>query len=118
MNDEELNGILARSDQETVIFRDIDIQRERKALEDWRATGNRGKPPQPLMQFEELPECYQMDEPFESKDGDELAEGRGQRKRNAVNYTDGLDDEQWAMVSVLFVFWVFSLHRLLCAMTM
>ena len=48
----------------------MDIQRERDALEAWRAAGHRGKPPQNLMQFDELPECYQNDEPFEVKEVD------------------------------------------------
>jgi ATP-dependent helicase STH1/SNF2 len=49
------------------------------------------------MQLEELPECYQTDEPFEPKEIDDAIEGRGQRRRNVVNYNDGLSDEQWAM---------------------
>jgi len=49
------------------------------------------------MQFDELPECYQNDEPFEVKEVDESMEGRGQRRRNVVSYNDGLSDEQWAI---------------------
>jgi ATP-dependent helicase STH1/SNF2 len=101
MNDEELNVMIARTDDEINIFRDIDIKRERDALDVWRAAGNRGRPPPPLMQFEELPECYQTDEPFDVKEVDESLEGRGQRRRNVVSYNDGLSDEQWAMASVL-----------------
>lgn len=103
MNDEEINEIIARSDEEVNTFREMDIRREREALEAWRAAGNRGKPPPPLIQLEELPECYRSDEPFASTvDIDEI-EGRGARKRTVVNYNDGLSDDQWAMVSaVLF----------------
>lgn len=97
MNDDELNEMLARNDDEVVAFRAMDLAREREALENWRAAGHRGKPPLPLMQHEELPECYQSDEPFEVKEMDEVLEGRGQRRRNVVNYNDGLSDEQWAM---------------------
>ncbi|KAG1825464.1 SNF2 family N-terminal domain-containing protein [Suillus subaureus] len=97
MNDDELNEMLARNDEEVEIFRLMDLQRERDALDAWRAVGNRGKPPLPLMQLEELPECYQTDEPFEPKEIDDAIEGRGQRRRNVVNYNDGLSDEQWAM---------------------
>ncbi|KAJ3860637.1 SNF2-family ATP dependent chromatin remodeling factor snf21 [Lentinula novae-zelandiae] len=97
MNDDELNALISRSDEEAEIFREMDIKRERDAMENWRAMGNRGKPPQPLVQLEELPECYQTDEPFDSKDAEELVEGRGQRKRNVVSYNDGLDDDTWAM---------------------
>ncbi|KAJ3768128.1 SNF2-family ATP dependent chromatin remodeling factor snf21 [Lentinula raphanica] len=97
MNDEELNALISRSDEEAEVFRKMDIQRERDILERWRNANNRGKPPQPLIQLEELPECYQTDEPFDSKDAEELIEGRGQRKRNVVSYNDGLDDDTWAM---------------------
>lgn len=100
MNDEELNEMIARHEPEVAIFREMDLQRERDTLEAWRAAGNRGKPPQPLMQLEELPECYQNDEPFEVKEVDESMEGRGQRRRNIVSYNDGLSDDAWAMVSV------------------
>ncbi|KAG2142624.1 SNF2 family N-terminal domain-containing protein [Suillus cothurnatus] len=82
MNDDELNEMLARNDEEVEIFRSMDLQRERDALDAWRA---------------ELPECYQTDEPFEPKEIDDAIEGRGQRRRNVVNYNDGLSDEQWAM---------------------
>ncbi|KAF8168355.1 SNF2-family ATP dependent chromatin remodeling factor snf21 [Crassisporium funariophilum] len=96
MNDDELNELIARHDSETHIFREMDLQRERETLEAWRAKGNRGKPPQPLMQLEELPECYQTDEPFDIKDVEDLVEGRGQRRRNVVSYNDGLSDDAWA----------------------
>lgn len=100
MNDDELNELIARSDNEAKIFREMDIKRERDALEIWRAAGNRGKPPLPLIQLEELPECYQTDEPFDVKETEDLIEGRGQRRRNVVSYNDGLSDDAWAMVSV------------------
>jgi hypothetical protein len=100
MNDDELNEMLSRNDDEANVFRDLDIARERTALEHWRAAGNRGKPPQQLMQLEELPECYQTDEPFDVEVIVEGTEGRGQRKRNTVVYNDGLSDDQWALVSI------------------
>ena len=101
MNDEEINLMISRNDEEIAIFRDMDLQRERDAQEAWRVAGNRGKPPPPLMQLEELPECYQTDEPFEAKEVEELLEGRGQRRRNVVSYTDGLSDDVWALVGRL-----------------
>ncbi|KAJ6542741.1 SNF2 family N-terminal domain-containing protein [Mycena capillaripes] len=97
MNDEELNRNIARSEEEAELFRDMDMKRERDALENWRARGHRGKPPSNLTEFEELPECYQKDQPFEVVVIDEANEGRGQRRRKVVSYTDGLDDETWAM---------------------
>ncbi|KAG1722753.1 hypothetical protein EDB19DRAFT_1916483 [Suillus lakei] len=96
MNDDELNEI----------FHTMDLQRERDALDSWRVIGNRGKPPLPLMQLEELPECYQTDEPFEPKEIDDAIQGRGQRRRNVVNYNDGLSDEQWVVVVLQHQTWV------------
>jgi len=104
MNDDELNELIARHKSETSIFHEMDIQREKDALESWRAQGKRGRPPPPLMQLEELPECYQTDEPFDVKEVDDLVEGRGQRRRNIVSYNDGLSDDAWAMVCFLIFF--------------
>ncbi|KAH9964520.1 SNF2 family N-terminal domain-containing protein [Russula dissimulans] len=97
MNDDEINEIIARSDEEARLFSEMDMQRERDAIANWKAAGNRGKPPPPLLALEELPECYRTDEPFEAKDDIEEAEGRGHRRRAVINYNDGLSDDQWAM---------------------
>ncbi|KAH9994378.1 P-loop containing nucleoside triphosphate hydrolase protein [Russula vinacea] len=97
MNDEEINEIIARSDEEARLFSEMDMQRERDAVANWRAAGNRGRPPPPLISLEELPDCYRTDEPFETKDDIEEAEGRGHRRRAVINYNDGLSDDQWAM---------------------
>jgi hypothetical protein len=116
MNDDELNELIARHKSEVAIFHEMDIQRDKGALESWRARGKRGNPPPPLMQFEELPECYQTDEPFDIKDVEDLVEGRGQRRRNIVSYNDGLSDDAWAMVCFSFEISFFFLtytHRLL-----
>jgi len=102
MNDDELNALISRTDEEAVIFTEMDIKRERDGLENWRAQGKRGKPLTGLIQLEELPECYQTDEPFEVREIDEMAEGRGQRRRNVVSYNDGLSDDAWAMVCFFF----------------
>jgi len=98
MNDDELNEHISRTAEETVIFRQIDLKREKDTLDNWRSMGNRGKPPLPLMQLEELPDCYRTDEPFGVAEVEDAVEGRGQRRRAVVSYTDGLDDDAWAMV--------------------
>ncbi|KIY45726.1 SNF2-family ATP dependent chromatin remodeling factor snf21 [Fistulina hepatica ATCC 64428] len=97
MTDEELNQLLARQDGEAEIYNQMDIEREREVQGNWIAAGNTGKPPPPLIQLEELPECYRTDEPFVVKEDFELVEGRGQRKRTVVSYNDGLSDDAWAM---------------------
>jgi ATP-dependent helicase STH1/SNF2 len=104
MNDDELNALIARSEEEGVLFRQLDLDRERDAEDNWRAHGHRGKHPPPLMQLEELPDCYRNDEVFEVQEMDEIAEGRGQRKRNVVSYNDGLSDDAWALVCIFFWF--------------
>lgn len=114
MNDDEINEIIARSDEETALFHEIDLQRSQEALEAWRRAGNRGKPPPPLMQLEELPDCYRTDEPFENKDDLEEIEGRGQRRKAVVNYSDGLSDDQWAMVRTNLMFYLDIYLRCIC----
>lgn len=99
MNDDEINEIIARSDEEANFYRELDVQRERDALERWKAAGNRGKPPPPLITLEELPEFYRSDKPFAYKEDSEEVQGPGHRKHTIVNYNDGLSDDQWAMVS-------------------
>jgi hypothetical protein len=101
MNDEEINEIISRSEEETALFHQMDLQRDRDLAESWKAQGHRGKPPPLLMGLEELPECYRNDALFEIKEEDEGPEGRGARRRTVVSYNDGLSDEQWAMVSTL-----------------
>ena len=86
MNDDEINEIISRSEEESVIFHEIDMQREREALENWRRAGNRGKPPPPLMQLEELPECYRTDEPFGNEN--ELDELEGPDHESGVVFQE------------------------------
>ncbi|KAH8822409.1 SNF2-family ATP dependent chromatin remodeling factor snf21 [Flagelloscypha sp. PMI_526] len=75
-----------------------ELLREQNAAQRWYAAGNSGPPPAPLIQLDELPECYRSDEPFGNLNDpvDVEIEGRGQRKRTTVSYTDGLDDDEWA----------------------
>ncbi len=102
MNDDEINEIIARSEDEVRIFREMDVERERSAEERWRAAGNRGPRPAPLMTLEELPAYWQTDEVYDAnREDDGLIEGRGARKRQVVNYSDGLTDEQFALVRTI-----------------
>ena len=76
----------------------MDIQREKDAFESWHAQGKRGNPPPPLMQLEELPKCYQTNEPFDIKEVEDPVEDCRQHCRNIVSYNNGLSDDTWAMV--------------------
>jgi ATP-dependent helicase STH1/SNF2 len=75
MNDNELNVLIARSEEEGMLFRQLDIDRERDAEDNWRAHGPRGKHPAALMQLEKLPDCGKNDEVFEVQEMDDIAEG-------------------------------------------
>ncbi len=112
MNDDEINLLIARSDEEERLFAEMDMQRERDGAANWKAAGNRGKPPPPLISLEELPDCYRTEEPFDVKDELEEAEGRGHRRRAVINYNDGLSDDQWAMVGTSLLSVAFSLTNI------
>lgn len=97
LDDDEINELLARGDHELEIFTQMDKERVVNQTAQWKAEGNKGPLPPPLMQESELPPFYRRDI------GDELAvqaaneeeQGRGRRAKADVRYTDGLTDEQW-----------------------
>ena len=94
LNDDELNALLARSEDEVARFQEID--RERKADEEaeWHALGHSGAPPDRLMQESELPEMYQRD--FDADVIDDAQEEQPlTRRRNVVHYDDGLTEDQF-----------------------
>ncbi len=91
MDDEELNMILARSDEELQIFKEMDEARA-KDMTYGTAPGSKRVPR--LMAENELPEIYLSDgNPI--SDEPEIIQGRGQRERTRVKYDDGLTEEQW-----------------------
>lgn len=102
MEDDEINEIVARTEEEAEIFRKMDIERAMQEEHEWRAAGNIGPPPERVMQISELPEVYQRDEPLILEEEIEGPSGRGARVRNAVRYTDGLTDDQWAEVRTVY----------------
>ncbi|KAF5120615.1 hypothetical protein DV495_004511 [Geotrichum candidum] len=93
MDDEELNEILARSNEEAILFNEMD--KERYELE--------GPERERLITLPELPAEYQrdIDEIQEEIANKKLKEvetlGRGTRRGNGgrVYYDDGLTEEQW-----------------------
>jgi ATP-dependent helicase STH1/SNF2 len=94
MDDDELNEILARNDDELKLFKQIDKERDREA------PYGKGKKLPRLIGEDELPEIYQEKAEFlrKAKQQEELFLGRGARDRGEVVYTDGLTDEQWVQV--------------------
>ncbi|KAI7865257.1 SNF2 family N-terminal domain-containing protein [Spinellus fusiger] len=96
MDDEELNDMLKRSDQELVIFKKIDAERTRAETDLHRKMGGRGKKPERLIQEDELPDIYNQEEELMREDINGLLEyGRGQRVKESIRYDDGLTEEQW-----------------------
>jgi ATP-dependent helicase STH1/SNF2 len=91
MDDEDLNMILARSDNELQVFREMDEQRA-KDMTYGNAPGSKRVPR--LMAESELPEIYMSDGNPISDEPEEI-KGRGQRERTRVKYDDGLTEEQW-----------------------
>lgn len=97
LDDDELNELLARGDNELEIFTAMDNERKERKLADWRASGSRGELPPPLMQESELPPFYRRDIGQEMAEelANEEEQGRGRRNKGEVRYTDGLTDDQF-----------------------
>jgi len=88
--DEELNEMLARSDEDLRIFAQIDKERRERQAAAWRASGRKGEPPR-LMSMDEIPKEWlekaiprevRMQMEFESH-------GRGQRKQSVRGSNPG-----------------------------
>ncbi|KAJ2637778.1 ATP-dependent DNA helicase Snf21, partial [Coemansia sp. RSA 1694] len=96
-SDEELNDMLARSDEERVIFARMDKERVAQELQEWRSAGHTGSAPERLMTESELPEEYLRDyDPVEERrQVEEEATREKSRKTKRVYYDDGLSEEQW-----------------------
>ncbi|RQM07216.1 hypothetical protein DH86_00000907 [Scytalidium sp. 3C] len=91
MDDEDLNLILARNDDELTTFKTIDLERSKDPIYG-SAPGTKHIPR--LMAENELPEIYMSDANPISDEPEQLA-GRGARERTRVRYDDGLTEEQW-----------------------
>ncbi|KAJ9154819.1 Chromatin structure-remodeling complex subunit snf21 [Pleurostoma richardsiae] len=93
MDDEELNMILARNEDEITVFRKIDDERSRDPLYG-TCPGSKRIPR--LMGENELPDIY-LSEGNPVEEESEVILGRGARERTRVRYDDGLTEEQWLM---------------------
>ena len=88
MDDDDLNGLMARSEEELVLFQKIDQERARTD-----PYGPGRKLPR-LMAEEELPDLYLQEDNPVTEEVEEFA-GRGARVRTVAKYDDGLSEEQW-----------------------
>jgi ATP-dependent helicase STH1/SNF2 len=91
MDDDDLNMILARSDEELEIFKQLDEERDRQIP--YGSAAGKNRIPR-LMAENELPEIY-LSEGNPISDEPEQIQGRGARERTRVKYDDGLTEEQW-----------------------
>lgn len=91
LDDDELNEILARTDEERVLFAEID--RERNLTSDY----GKGRQFDRLFDEHELPEEYQEEYLKQAIEPEPVVEnyGRGARERKVTHYDDGLTEEQW-----------------------
>lgn len=89
-DDDDLNEVLARSEDELTLFRAID--RERMTTQEY---GPGHEHPR-LMSEEELPEIYLAEDNVTTEPSIEVF-GRGARERKVTRYDDGLTEEQWLM---------------------
>ncbi|KAJ9217979.1 hypothetical protein DTO166G4_370 [Paecilomyces variotii] len=92
MDDDDLNEIMARSEDELALFQRIDQERLKNDQY------GPGRPLPRLMGESELPDIYLTEEApvTDEVPVDELA-GRGARERKVTKYDDGLTEEQWLM---------------------
>jgi ATP-dependent helicase STH1/SNF2 len=88
MEDDDLNDIMARSEEELMLFQKMDQDRMR---EDEYGPG---RPLGRLMGESELPDIYLSEENPVAEEVEEYA-GRGARVKTQIKYDDGLTEEQW-----------------------
>jgi ATP-dependent helicase STH1/SNF2 len=91
MDDDDLNDIMARSEDEIGIFQEMDRQR---IANDQYGPGHRYPR---LMCEAELPEIYMQEDNPVTEEVEIEVTGRGARERKVTKYDDGLTEEQWLM---------------------
>ncbi|KAJ5609310.1 hypothetical protein N7528_009877 [Penicillium herquei] len=89
MDDDDLNEIMARSEEEIKIFQEMDKER---ALNSQYGPGK--KLPR-LMCDQELPDIYLQEDNPVTEDADPEVYGRGARERKVTRYDDGLSEQQF-----------------------
>ncbi|TGZ81146.1 hypothetical protein EX30DRAFT_319573 [Ascodesmis nigricans] len=89
LDDDELNEICSRNDQELILFKKMDEERNRDPL-----YGSFGNLPR-LMSEAELPDVYLQEHVAPSNEPTGPV-GRGARERKIISYDDGLTEEQWS----------------------
>lgn len=88
MEDDDLNDIMARSEDELLLFQKMD--QDRLKNDEYGP----GRPLGRLMGESELPDIYLSEENPVQEEVEEIA-GRGARVKTQIRYDDGLTEEQW-----------------------
>lgn len=88
-DDEVINQMLARSEDEFNKFQEMDIARRREDAE----LGPNRKPR--LMEERELPDCLTQEPEVEEEEEEEVVYGRGSRSKKDTNYDDRLSEKEW-----------------------
>ncbi|PLB51855.1 putative RSC complex subunit [Aspergillus steynii IBT 23096] len=91
MDDDDLNDIMARSDEELIVFQRLDKERPT------RDHYGPGHPLPRLMAESELPDIYVAEDNPVTEEVEVDIGGRGARERKITRYDDGLTEEQWLM---------------------
>ncbi|KAL8284283.1 hypothetical protein RQP46_005032 [Phenoliferia psychrophenolica] len=91
---EALNEAIARSEEERKLFTNMDKQRRADEETAWAAANRTGPIPERLIQEWELPEVYRMEHDSQVIE-DEIFDDGARRARTAVQYDDGLTEDQW-----------------------
>ncbi|OJI98989.1 hypothetical protein ASPVEDRAFT_25827 [Aspergillus versicolor CBS 583.65] len=92
MDDDDLNDIMARSEDELAVFQRMDKERQKTSQ-----YGPGHKLPR-LLSEGELPDIYMTEENPVAEEAVEIEmSGRGARERKITRYDDGLTEEQWLM---------------------
>ncbi|CAB3380991.1 Hypothetical predicted protein [Cloeon dipterum] len=90
-DDETVNQMIARSENEFEIFQRMDIDRRREEAKLGSSRKSR------LIEESELPDWLvkEDDEVFQYEEEEEKFYGRGTRQRKEVDYTDSLTEKEW-----------------------
>ena len=112
-DNDELNAILKRSEQDLAVFEEIDAQRQQQETEYHRRRGLRStRKLSRLIQEDELPSDFLNTVSIIEEDvSSSVGYGRNQRRRfsNEIQYDDTLTEEEW--LNKLEVHWYAILYK-------
>lgn len=99
-DDETVNQMIARSENEFELFQRMDLERRREDAKLGAARKSR------LIEESELPDWLVKEddevERWADYESEESFLGRGSRQRKEVDYTDSLTEKEWLKVCVIF----------------